>query len=439
MIIMAKKSLVLYLTASAIFAFVASFTVNAENWQQWRGSYFNGSTTEKELPTNWSKTENIVWVAKMPGPGPSTAIIWGDRVFISAAENDSRKLWAICLNRINGQELWRHEVGIGPEDRNGNNGAVPSPVTDGEHVYFFYATGDMIAYDMDGNIIWRRNIVKDHGRFQISFHYGASPLLYKDKIYLAVIHRHTSIEQEPDQPEPMSYLLCIDPKTGEDIWKFERKTDAFDESMEAYTTPYPFEGNDGLQIILVGADYVTSHDPSDGKEIWRWGNLNPQGRGNFRVVPMVVSVDNIVIFCEPRGGAMFAMDGNQKGQLSEKSLLWKITENAPDVATPLVMDGKLFVLDGRRRILTSLNPKTGEVYWRDRIDTNQGFQASPTGADGKIYCISMGGEVAVLSAGDKFELLSKIDMGEGLCRATIAVSQGQLFVRTSENLYCIGK
>lgn len=408
----------------------------SENWPQWRGPFLNGSTKESNLPVSFN--ENIIWVAKMPGPGPSTPVIWEDKVFITAGEMDTRKLWAICLDRKNGKELWKHEIGIGFDSRNGNNGAASSPITDGKSVYFFFGTGDLRAYDMNGRELWRRNIQNDHGIFQNKFYYGASPLLYNGKIYLSIIHEYTNTSDEPSKPEPMSYLLCIDAKTGKDLWKYERKTDAISESMDAYTTPYPFEGSNGLLIITAGANYVIAHDPKDGKEVWRWGNLNPRGNKNFRLVPTVVSSDNLVIFCQPRGGVLFAIDGNKTGQLSEKDLAWVFRGNVPDVCSPLVMDGKLFILDGDRRIMTCLNPKTGNAIWSEKLGVNDVFQASPTGADGKIYCISIRGQIVVLSAKDTFEILSKTNLDKNECRSTIAISQGQIFIKTSENLYCIG-
>ncbi|MGQ9609630.1 MAG: outer membrane protein assembly factor BamB family protein, partial [bacterium] len=407
----------------------------SENWPQWWGPFLNGSTKESNLPVSFS--ENIIWAAKMPGPGPSTPVIWEDKVFITAGEMDTRKLWTICLDRKNGKELWKHEIGIGFDSRNGNNGAASSPITDGESVYFFFGTGELRAYDMNGRELWRRNIQNDHGIFQNKFYYGASPLLYNGKIYLSVIHEYTNTSDEPNKPKPMSYLLCIDAKTGKDLWKYERKTDAISESMDAYTTPYPFEGINGLLIITAGANYVIAHDPKDGKEVWRWGNLNPRGNRNFRLVPTVVSSDNLVIFCQPRGGVLFALDGNKTGQLSEKDLAWVFRGNVPDVCSPLVMDGKLFILDGDRRIMTCLNPKTGNVIWSEKLGVNDVFQASPTGADGKIYCISIRGQIVVLSAKDTFEILSQTNLDENECRSTIAIFQGQIFIKTSENLYCI--
>ena len=417
---------------------VLTSAAGAENWGQWRGPFLNGFTSEKGLPTTWSKTENLHWVVRMPGPGPATPIVWEDRVFVTAAEIESKKMWAICLNRSDGRELWRHEVGIGFASRSGNNGAVASPITDGKSVYFLYGTGDMVAFDMDGRVIWARNIEADHGAFNLLFGYGASPLLYNGKLYLSVLHRHTRAKSAEGQPEPMSYLLCIDPETGKDVWKHERKTDAAGESMEAYTTPYPFDGPNGTLTIVAGGDHVTAHDPHDGREVWRSGNLNLDNSRSYRLVPSAVGVDGILVFCEPRGGAVLAMDGGKSGQLLEEDLAWIVADNAPDVCTPLVMDGRLYVLDGGKRVMTCLDPVTGAVHWRGELGGRKAFQASPTGADGKIYCINMGGEVVILSAGDKFEVLSRIDMGEGECRSTISAAHGQLFVRTAENLHCIG-
>jgi len=425
-------SILLFITLLATFTIAA----NAENWPQWRGPSLNGSTSEKDLPTTWSKTENMLWVAKMPGDGQSTPIIWEDRVFITAIEAESAKMWAICLNRADGQEIWKRETGTGFVVRTGNTGASSSPIVDGERVYFLFGTTDLVTFDLDGNLLWKRNIAEDHGRMQINFRYGASPLLYEDKLYLAVMHRYSKVEEEPGKPA-ISYLLCIDAKTGKDLWKQERPTDAVDEATEAYTTPYLFQGPNGPLVIVAGADYITAHDPADGKVAWRSPDYNPDKRRAYRLVPSPVAIDDLVIVCEPRGSSIFAVKGGGSGQLLDDSFAWVQWDNAPDVCTPLVMDGKLFVLDGARKAMSRLNPETGEMLWTEKLDVKQSFQASPTGADGKIYCISMGGEVVVLSAGDKFEILSRIDMGEGTCRSTISAAQGQIFVRTAENLYCI--
>ena len=315
-----KTQLIFIPIFMTVLAILAS-PVMAENWPQWRGPFLNGSTSEMGLPARWSNTENVLWVAKMPGPGQSTPIIWEDRIFITAIEEKSEKMWAICLNRADGQELWKYEVGPGFFGRTGNNGASPSPVVDGERVYFLFSTMDFLAFDLNGHLLWQRNIEKDHGKIQINFRYGGSPLLYQDKLYLAVIHRYSKVEAEPGKPAA-SYLLCIDSKTGKDLWKQERLTDATGEGMEAYTTPYLFEGANGPLVIVTGGDYVTAHDPNDGREVWRSPDCNPQKRRAYRLIPSPVSINDLIIVCEPRGNSIFAIKGNGTGQLPDDSFAW---------------------------------------------------------------------------------------------------------------------
>jgi len=414
-------------------------TATGENWPQWRGPFFNGSTTETGLPDTWSKTENVKWVAKMPGRGASTPVVWDDRVFVSALERGSKRLWALCLSRRDGQVLWRGNAGTGFENKRGNSAASPSAVTDGQRVIFLFGTGALVAYDMAGQVLWQRNIARDHGAFKILWRYGASPLLYEGRLYVAVIHSHGDLKAQPGQPKPASYLLCIDPATGKDRWKHIRETDAAAEAREAYITPYPFVGPRGLRIILTGADHVTAHDPATGREIWRSANFNPGKQRLFRAVASAVGVDRVVVAAVPRGGSIFAIRAGGEGKLTPQARAWSLRRGAPDVPTPLVMDGKLFVLDGRHKTLTCLDPQSGRVHWKGNLAGKRPFQASPTGADGKIYCVNMAGEAVVLSAGDEFKVLSRIAMNEGDTRATISAAHGQLFLRTGQNLYCIAK
>ena len=414
-------------------------TAIGENWPQWRGPFFNGSTTETGLPDRWSKTKNIKWVAKMPGRGASTPVVWDDRVFVTALERGSKRLWALCLSRRDGQVLWRHSPGAGFENKRGNSAASPSAVTDGQRVFFLFGTGALLACDMAGQVLWQRNIVRDHGAFKILWRYGSSPLLYESRLYVAVLHSHGDLKAQPGQPKPASYLLCIDPATGKDHWKHTRETEAAAEAREAYITPYPFVGPRGPRIILTGADHVTAHDPATGREIWRSANFNPGKQRLFRAVASAVGVDGVVVAAVPRGGSIFAIRAGGEGQLTPQARAWTLKHGAPDVPTPLVMNGKLFVLDGRHKALTCLDPQSGRVHWKGKLGGKVPFQASPTGSDGKVYCVSMAGEVVVLSAGDEFKVLSRISMNEGGTRATISAAHGQLFLRTGQNLYCIAK
>jgi len=391
------------------------------------------------LPARWSKTENIKWVAKMPGRGASTPVVWDDRVFVTAVEPGSERLWALCLSRSDGQVLWRHSPGTGFENKRGNSAASPSAVTDGQRVFFLFGTGAFLACDMAGHVLWQRDIATDHGAFKILWRYGSSPLLYDGRLYVAVLHSHGDVKAKPGQPKPASYLLCIDPATGKDRWKRLRATHAVAEAREAYSTPYPFVGPQGPRIILNGADHVTAHDPATGKEIWRSAGFNPGKQRLFRAVASAVGANGVVVAAVPRGGSIFAIRAGRKGQLTPQARAWTLRRGAPDVPTPLVMNGKLFVLDDRRKALTCLDPQSGRVHWKGKLGGKAPFHASPTGADGKVYCVNIAGEVVVLSAGDEFKVLSRIAMPEGDTRATISAAHGQLFLRTGKNLYCIAK
>jgi outer membrane protein assembly factor BamB len=263
-----------------IFALIALLALQgktfAENWANWRGPFHNGSTTEKNLPESFSKTENVIWSMPMPGLSGATPIIWEDKVFISTADAQ-KNLLLMCLDRKNGKVLWQQTVGVGDRGTDqGNNMASASPVTDGKLVWAMFGTGDIAAYDFSGKEIWKRNIGKDFGKFAHMWLYGASPLLYKDRLYISVLQRNppTYAHALDDKPERDSYILCIDPKTGKDIWRHIRQTDALMESMESYATPLPYKGKKRDEIIIVGGDYVTAHDPKTGKEFWRCGSLN---------------------------------------------------------------------------------------------------------------------------------------------------------------------
>ena len=421
--------------AFAIYTLLlVSAPLSAENWPQWRGPALNGTTTEKNLPTTFSTTENVLWKVDLPGIGGASPIVWEDRIFIIAQDTKAKKTYAVCLSRKDGKELWKHHIGGAYTNRQGNSAASGSPITDGKTVWFFAGTGELVAYDMDGKEIWKRSITDDHGKFEILWKYGASPMLYKGKLYLAVLHGEFK-----KKTDAKSYILCIDAKTGKDIWKHIRYTEAKAESKQAYTTPYPFEGPDGLQIIIVGGDRTTAHDPKDGKEIWRSMNYNFKGNKWYRIVPSAVECKGVIFTGAPKGGSMFGIPSDKKGMLTRADNVWLDKNDSPDVCTPAVYKGRFYILDGRKKKFVCKDAVTGKNIWRGSMETKKVLQASPTIADGKIYCISLGGEVVVLEAGDEFKVLHRTNMGGKDSKSTIVAAQGALFVRVDAKLYCIAK
>jgi outer membrane protein assembly factor BamB len=423
-------------------AFALSCATQAENWGHWRGPAFNGSTTETGLPETWSKTEGVAWVTPMPGPSGATPVVWGDSVFVSSPDAE-KNLALLCLDRKDGKVRWQKTVAAGDRNKGRNNMASPSPVTDGKSVFVIFATGDLAAFDFSGKELWHRYLAKEYGRFANMWLYGASPLLYDGRLYVQVLQRNpvppdytTAFDGKPDRE---SFLLCIDPASGKNIWRHIRPTDALKESQESYASPIPCAGKSGPEILIVGGNCTTANDANSGEELWRCGGLNSHNDSYFRMVPSPVPADGMVIACAPKGEPVFGIKDGGKGLVTDTRIVWAYKDFPSDCVTPLYYKGKLFVLDGDKQMITCLDPKTGAKKWDGSMGTRQIFRGSPTGADGKIYCISEDGTVVVLSAGDEFKILSTIPMGEGKIYASIVAADGHLFIRTAQNLYCVGK
>jgi outer membrane protein assembly factor BamB len=430
-----------FFTVLIALTVLGAASLRAENWAQWRGPFLNGSTTETNLPSTWSKTENVKWTTPLPGWSGATPIVWGDSVFVSSPDAD-RNLNLLCIDRKDGKVRWQKKLAEGDMEKGRNNMASPSPVTDGKTVYQMFGTGSLSALDFAGNVLWQRDFTKDFGKLSVNWFYGSSPLLYRDRLYVQILQR----DPPSDYPHAIdgkskreSFILCIDPKTGKDIWRHVRPTDAQKESQESYATPIPFEGKNGTQLIIVGGDYVTGHDLSDGHELWRCAGLNPKRGEWMRLVPSPVIAGNVVIACGPKKEALIAVRPDGKGLVTDTHTAWKTQETTPDTVTPLFYQGKLYVLDGDRKTMTCFKPDTGEKIWQGDMGVKEIFRASSTGADGKIYCISERATAVVLDAGSEFKVLATIPMGDEPVRSSIAVSQGNLFIRGAKNLYCIGK
>ena len=421
-----------------------STSVRADNWAQWRGPHFDGSTAETHLPDALDVKSNLAWSTEMPGPSCATPVVFGDRIFFTALDKSTKKLLALCAGKGDGKILWSKEIGYGNVSNQRNDMASPSPITDGKTVWFYYGTGDLVAFDYTGTQRWARNLEKDFGKFHMQWISSASPLLFNGKLYVPVLHRDVPIPSRGAGPSATaapseSYLLCVDPATGKDLWRIIRPTDALDESQESYATPLPIEVGGKSQIVIVGGDFVTGHDPDNGKELWRTPNYNPSKSRTYRTVASACAGDGLVFASPPKHGPMFAVQPNG-GESTEAKLAWQSKEVTTDVCVPLFYQGLLYVLDGDgKNPLHCLNPKTGEKKWSVDLGGNAVFRTSPTGADGKIYCMNEKGDVLVIAALDG-KILSRQSLGtDSPSRASIIVSDGQIFVRTGDHLYAFGK
>lgn len=416
------------LTVFAVLLVALSVPIEAANWPQWRGPRLNGSSPETDLPTEFGPEQNLAWSVDLPGAGGSTPIIWKDRIFLSAQDED-RRTYAVCLSTADGSILWKHHVGQGYQNRRLQTACTPSAVTDGEKVWFLYGNGDLAAFDLQGNELWQRDLEKAHGEWEIRWDYGSSPLLWKGRLYIPVLHGDYTKERPP---QPRAYLLCVDPETGNDLWKHMRPSDADWEAKQAYSTPIPLPREDGDQILIVGGDHLTGHDATTGRELWRSPTYNPRKMKYFPIVASPAVADGMVVICAPRGSGLYASKPNTN------DWAWKLDRTAGFSPTPTVWNDDFYVLDDQSRQLYRIEPRTGQVVDKCQIGGRAMLHPSPTAADGKIYCLDNGGHLAVVSANKPMKVLHEASFGGQKNRATIAVAGGNLYIRTRGKLYCIG-
>lgn len=407
-----------------LLAFSAG-VAHADNWPQWRGPNLNGVSVEKNLPERWTTEENVTWKLPMPGWSGSTPVVWRDRIFLNVAEGDNLYLWSV--DRTKGSVQWKQLLGGGNVKMRKQNMSSPSPVTDGKSVYVMTGTGILKAFDFSGKELWSRDIQKEYGTFGLNWGYASSPLLFEDSLYVQVLHG-----MKTDDP---SYVLRIERKTGKTIWKVERPTIAIRESPDSYTTPAILRYGKTIELVITGGDCVTGHDLATGKELWRANGLNPDNDPSYRIVASPV-VYNEIVYAPTRVRPLLALRAGGRGDISSSHLLWS-TPNGPDVPTP-VTDGKYFYIVNDRGIMWCLDAKTGaEIYGRQRLKPGT-YSSSPVLADGKIYVTNEEGLTSVVRAGPQFGIVAENALND-YCLSSPAISDGQIFIRTAANLYCIGK
>jgi outer membrane protein assembly factor BamB len=415
------------------------------NWPQWRGPNSNGSSpTARELPVNWTQTENIVWRTKLPSWSAATPIIWSDTIFITSAEEGFTpldrskrnppgepvpdKIFLFAINRKDGAVRWRQQIDSGNQLFRKQNSASPSPITDGKHVWIMTGNGKFTCFTMAGKEVWKRDIQADYGKFGLNHGYASTPLLLGDRLYVQVLHgMHTT--------DP-SYVFAAEKSTGKTIWKVERPTDAIKESPDNYATPQIAVVDGKQQLIISGGDYVTGHDMNSGKELWRLGGLNPGNNPFNRTIASSVVIGGNVFTPSTRGQPFVAFRAGGSGNITGKNEIW--TNNlGSDVPTPTT-DGKYIYVLVDNGILNCLEAATGKVVYQGKRIERGAYSASPLLADGKIYCVNEDGATTVVKAGPEFEILT-VNKLDGLTLASPVAVDNQIFIRTADYLYCIQK
>lgn len=399
--------------------------LNGENWERFRGPTGQGISREKNLPIFWSPTSNVLWKTEIPGEAWSSPIVWEKRVFLTTATDGGASCRILCLDTETGKILWNNEyfkqVPRRKEAR--NSYATPTPVTDGERVYAVFADGSMIAVDFDGRVVWTNRNFKYYSQHGLA----ASPILHKEYFILPFDHSSEGDNKRVGWQIPWdeSFVLCLDKKTGNLVWKAYRLR-----SRIGHVTPLVMQHNGKEQLITSAGDVVQGLSLTDGKQIWR---IYSQGEG---VVPSIVGGDGFVfttsgfekptIRCIRLGG---------EGDVTKTHIVWEQTRGVPMVPSMIYLKPHLFAVTDNG-IATCFDAKNGDIIWQERLGGN--YASSPVYADDKIYFLSMEGETVVVEASPMFKIIARNPLNEQ-CQASMAVSNGKLFIRTAKNLFCIGK
>lgn len=382
------------------------------------------------MPAEWSATKNVVWKLPMPGMAGSTPIVWGERIFLTS--EDGTDIVLLCAS-TDGKELWKRKLADGKKRRymrGEGNDASPSPSTDGKHVWTYTGTGDFACHDFAGNEVWHFNAQERYGKFNIQHGMHTTPLLDGDRLYFQLLHSGAWL------------VMALDKATGKDIWKIERKSDATAENEQAYTSPVIWRKGNEQYLVVLGNDYATAHQLTDGREIWRLGGLNKKERYNptLRFVASPVAATDVIVVPTAKRGAVVGVKPESASAIKNGVApeLWRRDKGTPDVPSPLVYDGLVYLCGEQSGPLTCLEAKTGkEVYPPEKLHAAI-YRASPVYADGKLYLTARDGVVTVVKAGPKFEKVAENTLPDDIS-ASPAISNGRIYIRGWKTLYAIGK
>jgi outer membrane protein assembly factor BamB len=387
----------------------------AGDWPWWRGPALDGTSAERDGPTKWSTTENVVWKASVPGRGHSSPVVCGDRVFLTTADEKTQRQLVLAFDRQTGQLLWSTPVYQGgfPRKNPKNSHASATLACDGERLYCAFVNHDALhvtATELHGKVLWQ----KDAGAFQSEHGYGSSPVLWGSM----VIVNGDSLKG--------SFLAALDRRDGKLIWRTERKATG---RHGSYATPTVAQLAGRPQLILTGTGQTTGYDPDNGKLIWSC-------EGPSEVTACTPACSDTLVFVT--GGypekELLAIRADGTGDVTKSAVAWRTGKGVAYVPSPVYHDGRLYVV-ADTGLATCFEAATGKQVWQDRLAGN--FSASPVLAGERLYATNESGKTYVVKTGPKIEIAAVNDLGDG-GMASPAVCGGQIFLRTQQSLYCIG-
>jgi outer membrane protein assembly factor BamB len=406
-------------------------TVSPEEiWPQWRGPTGDSVAPGKGLPTQWSRTENIVWKTPLPGWGNSTPAIWKNDIFVTT--QDGARLLLLHLDRVDGKILWEREVGRGTPRYKGavgnghyhteQNMATPSPVTDGRYVWAHFGTGDLACYDIAGTKKWAINMTEKFGPYTIWHGHANSPILFGDLLI--------SVCMQDPKDNGQSYVVALDKNSGDQKWLTKRITGAEKEPADSYATPLLFRHDGNTEVLVYGGNVLDAYEPTDGRRLWQCDAF----KGN-RVISGPTLAGDTVFAVQGMKGPVFAVKAGGTDTDKSSRVLWKYpSTTAPDAASPLVTGGLVFMVNNDG-IAYCLDATNGKEVWKERLQGE--FRATPLAAGEKVYFLGKSGKATIIEAARTYRVISECDLGEETI-ASPAVAAGNLFIRTKNHIYRIG-
>jgi outer membrane protein assembly factor BamB len=412
---------------------------NAGDWPNWRGAALDGVAEGDGYVTEWlaggddGVQKHVLWKTKLPGLGGSTPAVHGDAVVLTCGIDEKNA--AICFDR-SGKERWRRVLGAErPGKHKKATGANPSPVTDGEHVWVYFKSGELACLKLaDGAVVWQTNLQERFGKDTLWWDLGTSPVLSKKAVIIAVMQ------------EGPSYLVAFDRTTGKELWKHDRMLEAPMEATQSYTTPLVLEGDASKgepteMLVVLGADHVTAHDTQDGRELWRVGGLNPTANGYFRSIASPVAAGDLVIAPYARGESVTAIRRGGKGDVTASHVVWARTDVGSDVPTPAVKDGQIVICSDKGRVV-GLDVATGKTRWEKELPKNRNaYSSSPILVDGHVIVTREDGASFVLRLpreGEPEPAIIGTGIVDEMTVATPVCVDGRIYLRTHDALWCLG-
>jgi len=388
--------------------------IKAQNWPCWRGPSGDGTSTETNLPVRWDSVTNVLWKVPVPGTGYSSPVIWEDRLFLVTALQATQEKLLLCYDNKNGNLLWKTTVLKTSFERKHDNNSFASgtPATDGTRVYVSFLDGQDVvvaAYDFSGKQLW----LQKPGTFQSPHGYSCSPVLYKDKVII-----------NGDSQEG-SFVAALDRATGKTIWKVPHPNPS-----HSFSTPIIRNIAGKTQMIFCGNREIASYNPDDGSKYWFASGPSE----DFCSSPVYNEKSGLVLVSSAWPvRILVAIKPDGKGDVTKSHVVWETRKGAFYVPSPVCTDDYLFSTMTTGQV-HCIEIATGNTFWIE----NLGLQyPSPVLAGGLIYMPNDKGIITVIKPGPKFDYIAKNSIGERMF-ASPAISNGKIYLRGFENLYCIG-